>query len=214
MSVTADLEKARVSVLLDVRHPFAYLALHRTLAFAESLALDINWLPLTVPTLNAPSVAREGDDRGIRHRRSRAQAIAREIETYGEAQGLVLREYYRSGDADAANLGWLWVRDRHAEQLPAYLAELFRSYWSSELDPSSAEQVARLVDSVGAKGASFLDWSADEGRAAAAALAAELRDRGLFQAPAYVVEEEVFYGRQHLPMIGWILGGRSGPVPI
>ena len=42
----------------------------------------------------------------------------------------------------------------------------------------------------------------------------ELRSAGLFQVPAYVVEDEVFYGRQHLPMIGWILDGRSGPVPI
>jgi 2-hydroxychromene-2-carboxylate isomerase len=37
---------------------------------------------------------------------------------------------------------------------------------------------------------------------------------GWFQAPGFVVEDEVFYGRQHLPMIRWILEGRSGPVPI
>ncbi len=218
MRLAADLEKARVSVLLDVRHPLAYLALHPTLAFAESHAIDVNWLPLEVPTLKPPSAVREDDDRGIRHRRYRAQAIAREIERYAEAQGLVLREPYRSGDAGAAHLGWLWVRDRHPEQLSAYLALLFRSYWSLELDPASPEQVARLVDSVRAEGASFLDWSANEGSVVATALADELRDRGLFQVPAYVVkdvlEEEVFYGRQHLPMIRWILGGRSGPVPI
>jgi 2-hydroxychromene-2-carboxylate isomerase len=41
-----------------------------------------------------------------------------------------------------------------------------------------------------------------------------LQERGLFQVPAYLVEEEVFYGRQHLPMIRWILAGRSGPIPI
>jgi 2-hydroxychromene-2-carboxylate isomerase len=95
-----------------------------------------------------------------------------------------------------------------------YLAELFRRYWSLELDLSSGEQVAALLDSVGADGARFLDWSADEGPSAATAIAGELRDRGLFQVPAYIVEDEVFYGRQHLPMIRWILEGRSGRVPI
>ncbi|MFP6605264.1 MAG: hypothetical protein VCC19_01690, partial [Myxococcota bacterium] len=104
MKVGAGIEKARVTVLLDVRHPHAYLALHPALAFAESLALDVDWVPLTTSTLKPPSVAAAGDDRGIRHRRYRAQAIAREIETYAQAQGLVVREFYRSGDADAANL--------------------------------------------------------------------------------------------------------------
>ena len=65
-----------------------------------------------------------------------------------------------------------------------------------------------------AKGDSFLEWSGREGPLVASRLAAELQERGLFQVPAYLVEEEVFYGRQHLPMIRWILAGRSGPIPI
>lgn len=214
MSLSADFERARLSVLLDVRHPLAYLALHPAIAFAQSLGIEIDWLPLTVPTLNAPTDAREGDDRGIRHRRYRAQAIAREIATYGDAQGLVLREYYRDGCAEAANLGWMWLRHRDRGRLQSYLTELFRAYWSLELDASNEGQVAALLGSLGADSAAFRDWCSGEGRAAAAALASELRARGLFQVPAYVVEDEVFYGRQHLPMIRWMLSGRKGPVPI
>ena len=125
-----------------------------------------------------------------------------------------MREYYRDMDADAANLGWLWVRDRYPEKLEAYLVELFRSYWSLELDAACGEPVAALLDSLDAGGESFLDWSVEEGPSAAAALRDELRGRGLFQVPAYAVDDEVFYGRQHLPMIRWILAGRSGPIPI
>lgn len=218
MSLTADIENARLSVLLDVRYPLAYLALHPTLAFAESVGVDVNWLPLTAPTLKPPSTRQDSDDRGIRHRRSRAEALGREIETYAEAQGLVIREPYRDGDADTANLGWLWIRDRHPEKLPAYLVELFRTYWSLDLDPASLDPVAALVDDVAGEGAAFRGWSASEGPAAADALADELAERGLFQVPAYVVsgdaEDEVFFGRQHLPMIRWVLEGRVGPGPI
>ena len=71
-----------------------------------------------------------------------------------------------------------------------------------------------LLDSLGADGAAFFGWSAADGPAVSAAVAKELQERGLFQVPAYVFEDEVFYGRQHLPMIGWILDGRSGPIPI
>lgn len=214
MSLTADLGEARLSVLLDVRHPLAYLALRPALAFGESLGIGINWLPLSVPTLRPPTEPGPDDDRGQRHRRNRARAIAREIVTYADAQGLVLREYYRDGAADAANVAWLWARDRHREVLPVYLMELFRRYWALEIDASSTKEIALLLDAVGADGTSFLDWCDDEGASAAGGLADELQDAGLFQTPVYVVEDEVFYGRQHLPMIRWILEGRSGPGPI
>ena len=214
MSLAADLDGARLSVLLDLRHPLAYLALHPAIAFGESLCLEINWLPMAVPALRPPADAREGDDRGARHRRARAQAIAREIDTYASAQGLVLREPCRSEEVDAGHLGWLWVRDRNPGRLAPFLSELFRAYWALEVDASSEEQVAALVDAVAADGAAFRDWSVGEGPQAAAALRDELRERGLFQVPAYVAEQEVFYGRQHLPMIRWLLEGRSGPIPI
>jgi hypothetical protein len=168
VTLSADIDRSELSVLLDIRHPAACLAFHPAVAFAESLGIDINWLPLTVPTLNPPTQPRPDDDRGTRHRRYRAQAIAREIETYAAAQGLVLRDWYRSGDAGAANLGWLWVRDRRPDRLPSYLAELLRAYWSLDLDPASAERVAVLVDAQHADGASFLDWCAADGRATAA----------------------------------------------
>lgn len=222
MSLTADLDSAQLSVLLDVRHPLAYLALRPAIELGRSREMQINWVPATVPVLKAPTATADRDgrgdgrdeDRGIRHRRNRAEAIAREIETYGAAAGLVLREYYRDGDADAGGRGWLWMRDRHRDRLEDYLSELFRAYWAVELDAARDRAVADLLDSLGADGAAFLAWSGAEGRVASAALAAELHEYGLFSVPAYVVDGEVFYGRQHLPMVRWILDGRSGRVPI
>jgi len=214
VSPSQALGGARLSVLLDVRHPLAYLALHPALAFAASEGIAVDWLPLDVPPPKPPAPAQTGDDRGTRHRRYRAQAIAREVEVYAAAQGLVLREIHRSGGVEAAKLGWLWLRDRQPEQLPAYLTALFRGYWALELDASSEAQIADLLDSLGADGGAYRAWCRGAGPAAAAALADALRSRGLFQVPAYVVEDEVFYGRQHLPMIRWILNGRAGPVPI
>ena len=214
MSLSANLESAALTVCLDLRHPLAYLALHPAMELERGLGLKINWLPLTAPTLKAATVASRDDDRGIQHRRSRAEAIAREIAIYAGVQGLVVCEPYRSGPADASNRGWLWMRDRHGDRLEDYLVELFRSYWALEIDPADDSAIAKLVDRSGGHGSSFLGWSKKEGRVVTEALAEALQDRGLFGVPAYLVEDEVFYGRQHLPMIRWILEGRSGPVPI
>ena len=210
----SEIDRAPLSVLLDVRHPLSYLALPSTLELARELAIDVNWLPIVTPPLKAPSTPAPDDDRGIRHRRARAQAIGREIATYAEVRGLVLHEYYRDPDPQAFVLAWLWMRDRHPERLEAFLLEGFRSYWSLELDPSSRDRIASLIDSIGGDGSGYRAWCAGPGPAAVEALAEELRERGLGASPCYVVEDEVFQGRQHLPMIRWILAGRVGPGPI
>lgn len=117
MSFTADLEAARLTVLLDLRHPLAYLALAPARDLGRELGIAINWLPLATPTLRPPTLSASDEDRGTRHRRHRAQAIAREIEIYARQQDLLLSGYYRSGDAEAATRGWLWIRDRNPAQL-------------------------------------------------------------------------------------------------
>jgi 2-hydroxychromene-2-carboxylate isomerase len=211
-SLAAD--GAALAVLLDPRHPLAYLALHPTLALEAETGVVVDWLPLTAPTLRRPRRPGRDADRGTLHRWHRAHAIAREIEVYGAAQGLVLREPYRDGPADSANLGWLWMRDRHRGRLAAYLVEVFRAYWSGRLDPSDPVAVASIVEGACGDASGFLAWSKGEGPAQADEVDAAARKLGLYQVPAYVVEDEVYYGRQHLPMIRWILGGRLGAPPV
>jgi 2-hydroxychromene-2-carboxylate isomerase len=214
MTVFSALDDSRLSVLLDLRHPLAYLALHPTIELARDEGLEINWLPIRVPPLKMPSTARPDDDRGIRHRRIRAEAIAREIETYADAQGLVLRDYYRDADPTAAYVGWLWIREHRLERLEDYLIEVFRAYWALELDPANESAISRIIEDLGADAAGFTTWALDRGLARASALAEELHERGLAGTPAYLIDDEFFLGRQHLPMIRWMLGGSEGPGPI
>ncbi len=214
MSVSADLASARLSVLLDIRHPLAYLALRPTRRFGQELGVEINWLPLASQPLNPPSAPGPDDDRSILHRRHRARMIAREIAVYADAQGLEIREPYRGGPADAAHLAWLWVRDRAPGSLPDFLEELFSRYWALELDASDRRAAAALVDDCGGDGARFLAWAESEGPAALERLGSELAEAGVLAGPAYLACGQVFRGRQHLPMIRWLLEGEQGPVPI
>lgn len=214
MTIRSGIAKAELTMVLDIRYPQAYLALHPAMAFARERGISINWLPLSASTLKAPVEASEGDDRGVRHRRYRAQRIAREIEVYAEVQGLVLREFYRSGDSSAFNLGWLWMRDHHGKRLEDFLIEAFRAYWAVEFDPANEVEVATLIESLDGESEAFRSWSQGEGPVALEGLVEELRDHGVFAAPSYLVGDEIFLGRQHLPMIDWVMAGRTGRIPI
>jgi len=199
---------------LDLRDPFAYLALEPSLGWAHARDLALDLLPFEGHVLKPPAPAREGDSRGVRHRRHRAEFLAREIATYAEVQGLTIRDPYRDASVGAASQAWLWLREQRAAGLPDFLRELFRAHWALELDASDPAAVARLVGAAGADAEACGDWSHREGRAALAAQQQALREEGVFQSPTYLLEGELFCGRQHLPLLGWILEGRRGPVPI
>jgi 2-hydroxychromene-2-carboxylate isomerase len=214
VSFAADLSASGLTVALDLRDPYAYLALGPAMAFGRELGQPINWLPVAGQPLQPPSAPGPADDRGIRHRRHRAHMLAREIAIYAEAQGLDLREPYRNASAEPARLAWLWVRARAEGALESFLTESFARYWRNDLDPSNVEAMAEVVASVDADPAGYLAWSEASGRETLAQLDATLAEAGLISSPSYLAANELFRGRQHLPMIRWLLGGRVGPVPI
>ena len=91
MKIGADLDASELTVVLDVRHPLAFLALAPAIEFGRELDRTINWLPFAAEPLRPPSASAVDDDRGVRHRRHRARMIAREIAIYAQAQGLTIR---------------------------------------------------------------------------------------------------------------------------
>jgi len=213
VKISAELDRAKLTVVLDIRHPFSYLALRPAIELGQETGVEINWLPLSSQTLRRPTGSSRDDDRGTRHKRRRAQMIAREIAVYAEARGLRIEEPYRDGPANAFNQAWLWVRSVAPDALESFLEQAFGRYWALDLEVDSVDDVATVVERCGLETAAFRAW-AKEASEAETSVSEQLAAAGVFQTPAYLVGEEVFFGRQHLPMIRWILEGRSGPVPI
>ena len=140
--------------------------------------------------------------------------IAREIAIYAEGRGIVIDSAYREGHADAAYRAWLWVRATAPARLPAFLQAVFQAYWAEGLDPEKEDEILPLLEQLNLDRAGFAQWARDHGGTALRSLESQLDDASISQAPAYLVEGEVFYGRQHLPIIQWILDGRKGKGPI
>jgi len=212
--MTSSVIGSGLTVVLDIRDPFSYLALRPAFDFLDEMGIDATWLPIRGHSLVAPSTPSRGDDRGTRHRRFRAEMIAREIAVYANVQGLVIRSPYRQGPADAAHIAWLWIRECAADRLRVFLEEAFRRYWALELDPDNPDDLATLLEDLSFEIMAFRRWAAEHGKEAIRSLGSELADAQVYQGPAYVWNGEVFYGRQHLPMIRWLLEGASGDRPI
>jgi 2-hydroxychromene-2-carboxylate isomerase len=208
--------KAPLVVAIDFRQPQSYLAKGPTMKLAAALGVAVDWQPVEARPFEEPPAAIEGEDRGARHRRFRAHYFERDLARYAEAQGLVLRGLHRAPDASVAGIGLLWVK-KHAgapgaaAMVDHYVDSVFDGYWGETLELDDAAAIRGVLARVGAPASSF-DPAAmgDEYEG----VLARWRAAGVFGAPTYIVGDDLFIGRAHLPMIEWIWNGRVGPPPI
>ena len=210
--------EAPLIVYLDFKSPYAYLAKDPTRQLEQDYGIAIDWRPLT---LNIPSYlgsAKVNDAgkvveenrtprqwQGVRHAYMDAKRYAR-------LKDIVLYGPKKIWDSSLAGIGMLWTRaDRDVQQ--RYMDLVYERFWRRELDIEDAGVIAAAVAEAGGDDAGYLAYLAGEGRQRHDELQAALHPAGIFGVPTYVVADEIFFGREHLPMVRWLLGGRQGPAP-
>ena len=207
---------SRLTVCIDFKSPHAWLAVQPTRALEAELGIAADWLPVLARAPVGPRVATASDDRGTRHRHMRAEYYERDLQRYAALRGLPLGRASRSDDSNLAAIGLLWLK-RTARELEAhYIDGVFSSYFThgEPIALASLGAIAAIVAAAGADAEGYAAFATQSGPAELATLQNALNAAGLSQAPSYLVDGDVFNGRAHLPMIGWLLNNRRGPQPI
>jgi len=208
------LDPAHLAVCVDFRNPHAWLAVEPTRALEARLGAAFDWLPLAVPPLLRPTPECDGDDRAARHRRFRARYFENDLRRYAEARGLGPGDPYHAPDTGLAALALLYVRAKAPQRGGVFAERVFALVWQLAVDVAEPEAVDAALTHAGVDPRGFRDFAAGDGPRQLAALQAELEALGLYTVPAYLIGGEPFLGRQHLPMIEWLLTGRAGLPPI
>ena len=71
----------------------------------------------------------------------------------------------------------------------------------------------RCLEASGVESAGFDDFVNGEGKQMHDHTLAHRFDAGMYGVPTYVLEKDVFFGREHLPYIRWVLTGKRGAAP-
>jgi len=200
-----------IAVCVDFGSPASWLAVEPTRALERRLGIDFDWRPIALPPLPRPKPPLPGDDRGTRHRRARAEYLARDLARYAAARGLELGDVHRTLDTALAAQGLLFLRHGAPDRASAYCARIFERIWKENADPADS---AAIEAAIGALAPRFRGYVKSDGPRELAENARELADAGVYAAPAYLVDGDVFLGRQHLPMIEWLATGQTGEPPI
>jgi len=200
-TAAGEAAKGELTVVIDFKSPQAYLAIGPTCALADELGITIDWQPLVATPSKIAAAPRSDDDRGARHRRIRADYLERDVTRYAADRGLALGALYRRKDSTLAAIGLLWVQRQSPSRTRSYVERVFERYWQHDLDIEDERSIRALLNEIGAPVSGFEAFVKEHGRTKLAQIQSELRDKGVFEVPTYLLNNDIFLGRQHLPLI-------------
>ena len=195
-----------IDFVFDFTSVDCWLALGPTCRLADELRVPVNWLPMCVPPKVAPK-ARENESVSERHARVRAEYMASENARYAERLGIPLKRSGAGVDSWPAAAACLRATEQGVGR--EFVERVFKGFWEGQLDIEDAAAITGILEDLGAP---RLDL--DDGARRLEKSREELTERGVFGIPTYLVEGQMFMGRQHLPMIRWLLTGQEGPGPL
>jgi 2-hydroxychromene-2-carboxylate isomerase len=194
----------KVTVYTDYKSPYAYLANGPVFQLAEETSATLVWKPyiLDIPKyLGSARVDAAGnvlEQERNAHQWRRVRYSYMDCRRQAGKQGLVIRGTQKIWDSTLSAAGMLWAQRAGETAFRYYHAAVFERFWRRELDIESVQAVASILDEAGAPG--FSDW-ADDGCAEVAQIVTKAEAQGVFGVPSFVVNGELFWGREHLPDI-------------
>ncbi len=190
-----------LTVYVDFKSPAAYLALRPTLALAEKHGIDLVWRPFKTAEREVPKMSGK-ESVGESHRRVRAESRRAIHEKYAAVQGLKLN-FPEKPIETACALGALAMLETGQTD---FVTAAFKAYWVDHADLNDLEVVRVLLAECETNTNELTTDNLCEAQEAAQTHAEEA---GIVDAPGYVIDGEIFVGREHLPWIEEILGARG-----
>jgi 2-hydroxychromene-2-carboxylate isomerase len=208
-----------LTVYIDFKSPYAYLAVDPTRRMAQQLDIPINWLPfvLDIPSyLGSARLDKSGEV--AEHSRSKEQWSGvkyayYDCRRYANLRSLTIRGTVKIWDTNLAAIGMLWARRQGDEILQRYIDGIYVPFWKRELDVENIAVVEGVLGDAGAAVNGFKSFARGEGAEKNQLMQQNAFGQGIFGVPTYVLADDIYFGREHLPRIRWQLEGERGPAP-
>jgi 2-hydroxychromene-2-carboxylate isomerase len=114
-------------------------------------------------------------------------------------RGLVIRGPQKIWDSALAACGMLYAKRQGEAMLRRYHDLTFERFWRRELDIEHPDVIGAVLAEAGADTAGFSAYSVGEGREELDRICRAAEATGVFGVPSFVIDGELFWGREHLP---------------
>jgi 2-hydroxychromene-2-carboxylate isomerase len=192
---------ASLTLYVDFRSPYSFLAKDEAFALARDFAVDIAWRPFRIDIEAAyggtVEQRSERDWRKVRYLYMDARRLA-------QKRGLIVRGTVKIFDPTHAHVAMLLAAEAGAATFRRFYDTASERFWRRELDIEDAAAVRALLVDAGADGAAFDRLiESGEGAARCRAIIAEGEARGVFGVPTFVLDAtgELFWGNDRLSLL-------------
>ena len=182
-----------IRLAIDFSSVDSYLALAPSIELAERVGADIALVPFRSPP--APPIAQsENESVATRHRRVRQQYRWLNAQRYAAARGVELASADLTVDTVVALVG-LSLANRHGRG-HSFASLAFAKFWTLQVTRFGEDEVTDLLREAG-----VTDVDLDSALPDYESQQMELSEREVYDVPTYLVNDEMYIGRQHLPLI-------------
>jgi 2-hydroxychromene-2-carboxylate isomerase len=208
-----------LAVYIDLKSPYAFVAIDPTRAMAASLGVEIDWRPFTLDIPSYLGSARlDAKGKVASSKRTPQQWTGvryayRDARRYANLRGKTVRGTVKIWDSSLAGIAMLWAKEHGTEVFDRFLDDAYERFWRRELDIEDLGVLEEVLQRAGAPVGGFREYANGPGRAAHDALNEAAFDAGVFGVPTFLVGDELWFGREHLPRVAWLLAGAEGPPP-
>ena len=195
-----------IDFYIDIKSPYAYLALDPAIEMFDQLGLHYNLLPYTLNIadyLGSATVNNEGkiiSSNRTAHQWRRVKYSYMDCRRMANLQGKTILGTQKIWDSSLFSMAHLWVREKSKQTLLPFLRESFQLFWKRELDIENEQVILNLIDKFQLDSADFISWKSDNQNCVNSLMDTAL-SRGIFGVPTFVFEEEIFWGSEKLTLI-------------
>jgi 2-hydroxychromene-2-carboxylate isomerase len=193
-----------IRVYSDYKSPYAFLAKDLIYELEHQFAVHLEWLPYTLDIPSYLGTARV-DERGEiiestrnAHQWRRVRYSYMDCRRQASKRGIVILGTRKIWDSSLAAIGMLWAKRQGKRQFRAYHDRVFERFWRRELDIEDADAIAAVLSEVNADRTGFRGYLAGPGRIELDTIRQSAESAGVFGVPSFIVEGELFWGREHL----------------
>ena len=194
-----------IVLYIDHKSPYAYLAVEPAWELERDFDVTLDWLPYTLDIPDYLGSAEVGEDGAVisqnrtAHQWRRVKYSYMDARRYANLRGITLRGPRKIWDSSLSAIGMLWAKARGGVR--TYNDIVYQRFWQRALDIEDPGVIESVLKEAGIDSAGFAAWAAGEGRALHDRIRAEAETLGIFGVPTFVLDGELFWGREHLALI-------------
>ena len=196
-----------ISIYIDFKSPYTYLAIKPSKKFAKDLKLEINWLPyvLDIPGyLGSAKVDNKGkvlESNRNNHQWRRVRYSYMDCRRYANLRKVTVLGPQKIWNTRLVSIALLWVKKQNPLLVEDFIDHIFVNFWKRELDIENFDIVEAIIEKCGISQSGFKEWKKDTGKNELDAIMNEAHEKGVFGVPSYMIEDELFWGREQIPLM-------------